>query len=381
MIQSKLPNVKESIFSTMTSLAEQYKAINLSQGFPDFKVSSNLIKLVTKKMQDGHNQYAPMPGVLELRQKIATKTEKLYGFAFNPDTEITITAGATQGLFTAFTAFLKENDEVIIFEPAYDQYAPTIRLNGATPVYVTLKTPDYSIDWEEVKKVINARTKMIIINSPHNPTGAVLSEDDLKALSKIVAGSKIIVLSDEVYEHIVFDELKHESVAKYPDLVQRSIIFGSFGKTFHATGWKIGYVLAPENLMKEFRKVHQFVVFAVNTPIQYALAEHLDNEIEYLELGNFYQQKRDYFSALITSETKFKVIPTHGTYFQLVSFDGLSELKDREFAEFLVKEHGVASIPVSEFYHDKLNEKVLRFCFAKSNATLDAAIKRLKKIN
>ncbi len=380
MITSKLPNVKESIFSVMSKMATEHNAINLSQGFPDFEVSIDLIQLISEKMHKGHNQYAPMAGVLQLREKISEKFQQLYGHLYNPESEITITAGATQALFTAFTSFLKEEDEVIIFEPAYDSYAPVIRLNGANPVYVTLKSPGYAIDWEEVKKVVNARTRMIVINSPHNPTGAVLSDEDMMALSKIVSGSKIIVISDEVYEHIIFDDLIHHSAAKYPELVQRTVIIGSFGKTFHATGWKVGYALAPENLMKEFRKIHQFVVFAVNTPVQTAIGEYLHRKEEYLRLGSFYQKKRDFFVQLITEQTRFKVIPSFGSYFQLLSYDGISDLKDKEFAEWLVKEHGVAAIPVSEFYHDRFNEKILRFCFAKSDDTLIEAVNRLKSL-
>ncbi len=379
MIQSKLSNVGESIFSIMSNMANEYKAINLSQGYPDFQVSSSLIDKVTKHMQKGENQYAPMPGLLSLREKIAQKTAKLYGAEYDPFTEITITSGATQALFTAFTAFLKEDDEVIIFEPAYDQYAPAIRINGANPVYVTLKTPNYKIDWEEVKKVINARTRMIILNSPHNPTGSVLNTNDFSELERIVAGSKILIVSDEVYQHIIFDDVEHQSIARYPKLKERSILIGSFGKTFHATGWKIGYAIAPQNISKEFRKIHQFVVYAVNHPMQHAIAEHLENENKYLLLGKFYQQKRDYFVKLINENTRFEVIPSHGTYFQLLSFKKISDLSDVEFAENLVKNQGVASIPVSAFYHDKIDHKVLRFCFAKSNETLEKAVKRLQK--
>ncbi len=380
MIQSKLPNIGESIFSEMSRMAQAYGAINLSQGYPDFSVSSSLIDKVTKYMQAGNNQYAPMPGLLELRKKIAQKVEKLYGRAYDPETEITVTAGATQALFTAFTTFLKEDDEVIIFEPAYDQYAPAVRMNGASPVYVTLKAPEYSIDWNEVKKVVNARTKMIILNSPHNPTGSVLRSEDFEELKRIVTGSKIIIVSDEVYQHIIFDEKEHLSVALYPEIAKRSLLIGSFGKTFHATGWKMGYALAPKDIMKEFRKVHQFVVYAVNMPIQHAIAEHLENEDEYLLLGKFYQQKRDYFIKLVKENTRFELIPTSGTYFQLLSYKNISDLKEREFTEYLTKEIGVAAIPVSAFYHDKIEHKVLRFCFAKSNETIEKAIEKLSKL-
>jgi len=380
MIQSKLSNIGESIFSEMSRLAAEHNAINLSQGYPDFMVSESLVAKVNKFMLSGKNQYAPMPGVVELRKKIAQKVEKLYGKAYDYENEVTVTAGATQALYTAFSAFLKEDDEVIIFEPAYDQYAPAVRISGASPVYVGLKAPAYKIDWDEVKKVVNARTKMIVLNSPHNPTGAILDESDFEELQRIVLGSNIIILSDEVYQHIIYDDQKHHSVALYPEIAERSILIASFGKTFHATGWKIGYAVAPQKLMKEFRKIHQFIVFTVNTPIQYALAEHLENEDEYLLLGKFYQQKRDYFIKLVEEKTHFKVIPTSGTYFQLLSYDGLSDMKEKEFAEYLTKEIGVASIPVSSFYHDKTDRKTLRFCFAKSNDTLEKAVELLAKV-
>jgi len=380
MIQSKLSNIGESIFSEMSRLAAEHNAINLSQGYPDFMVSESLVAKVNKFMLSGKNQYAPMPGVVELRKKIAQKVEKLYGKAYDYENEVTVTAGATQALYTAFSAFLKEDDEVIIFEPAYDQYAPAVRISGASPVYVGLKAPAYKIDWDEVKKVVNARTKMIVLNSPHNPTGAILDESDFEELQRIVLGSNIIILSDEVYQHIIYDDQKHHSVALYPEIAERSILIASFGKTFHATGWKIGYAVAPQKLMKEFRKIHQFIVFTVNTPIQYALAEHLENEDEYLLLGKFYQQKRDYFIKLVEEKTHFKVIPTSGTYFQLLSYDGLSDMKEKEFAEYLTKEIGVASIPVSSFYHDKTDKKTLRFCFAKSNDTLEKAVELLAKV-
>jgi len=380
MIQSKLSNIGESIFSEMSRLAAEHNAINLSQGYPDFMVSESLVAKVNKFMLSGKNQYAPMPGVVELRKKIAQKVEKLYGKAYDYENEVTVTAGATQALYTAFSAFLKEDDEVIIFEPAYDQYAPAVRISGASPVYVGLKAPAYKIDWDEVKKVVNARTKMIVLNSPHNPTGAILDESDFEELQRIVLGSNIIILSDEVYQHIIYDDQKHHSVALYPEIAERSILIASFGKTFHATGWKIGYAVAPQKLMKEFRKIHQFIVFTVNTPIQYALAEHLENEDEYLLLGKFYQQKRDYFIKLVEEKTHFKVIPISGTYFQLLSYDGLSDMKEKEFAEYLTKEIGVASIPVSSFYHDKTDKKTLRFCFAKSNDTLEKAVELLAKV-
>jgi len=376
MIRSKLPNVGTTIFTIMTQLANQHNAINLSQGFPDFQVSQKLIKLVEKYMKDGYNQYAPMPGVERLREVIANKTEFLYSYKYNPETEITITAGATQAIYTAISAFIQEGDEVILFEPAYDSYVPAIKINGGQPVYIQLKHPDYSIDWNEVTRAINLRTRMIILNSPHNPSGSVLSIEDMEKLSRLVQGSKILILSDEVYEHIIFDNNKHQSIARYPKLAERSMIISSFGKTFHATGWKMGYILAPENMTKEFRKVHQFMVFSVNTPVQYALADFLEQKEEYLELGNFYQQKRDYFLNLLKG-SKFKIVPSKGTYFQSLDYSAISDEKDYDFAIRLTKEFGIASIPLSVFYHDSIKSHVLRFCFAKSNETLERAAEKL----
>jgi methionine transaminase len=291
IISSKLPQTGTSIFAVMTQLAREHNAINLSQGFPDFPVSEQLIDLVYKYMRQGHNQYAPMPGLPELRHAIAEKTEFLYTASYNPDTEITVTAGATQAIFTAITAFIKENDEVIVFEPAYDSYVPAIKLCGGMPITVRLKLPEYKIDWNEVKKLITSRTKMIIINSPHNPSGSILSASDIQQLNKITRNTGIIVLSDEVYEHIIFDGYEHQSVCRYPELASRSMVMCSFGKTFHATGWKLGYCVAPENLMKEFRKSHQFIVFTVNTPIQHAVAEYLQDKNNYVNLGSVFTRK------------------------------------------------------------------------------------------
>lgn len=379
MIHSKLPNIGTSIFAVMSQMANQHKAINLSQGFPDFPISEKLIQLVSKNMQLGHNQYAPMPGVPALREQIALKTKKLYGATYNPETEITVTAGATQALFSAFNALVTEGDEVIVFEPAYDSYVPAIKLNGGKPVFVQMNLPDYSINWEQVKKAINAKTKMIVLNSPHNPTGSILSEDDVKQLQKIVAGSKIILLSDEVYEHMVFDEQEHQSLAKYPDLHNRTLVISSFGKTFHATGWKMGYVVGPADLMVEFRKMHQFQVFTVNTPIQYAIAEFLQNEDEYNQIPDFYEQKRNNFQELLQG-TGLKIIPTKGTYFQNVDYSEISDQKDMEFATWMTKEIGVASVPLSAFYHAKTDNHILRFCFAKTQETLQAAADRLQNL-
>ncbi len=380
MIRSKLPNVGTSIFAVMTEMANKYNALNLSQGFPDFNPPKKLIELVTKNMRAGFNQYAPMPGVMKLREQIAVKTEALYGHAYNPETEITITSGATEAIFTSITAFIQEGDEVIVFEPAYDSYAPVIKANGGSPVYVAVKLPDYKIDWDEVNKMVNARTRMIIINTPHNPSGSVLSPEGMEKLSKLVSGTKIMILADEVYEHIIFDGLEHQSVVKYKELVERSIVISSFGKTYHATGWKMGYCLAPENITKEIRKIHQFNVFAVNTPIQYAIAEFMDDKNAYLQLGNFYQNLRDEFLKLIEG-TKFKFTPSKGTYFQLLDYSDISDEKDTDFAARLIKEFGIASVPVSAFYHDAFDAKVLRFCFAKSSDTLKNAAELLHKVS
>lgn len=378
-IISKLPGVETSIFAVMSGLANQHKAINLSQGFPDFPVSEKLISSIHKKMKAGLNQYAPMPGVAEFREQIAAKAFKTYGIEYNVDTEVTVTAGATQALFTAIAAFIREEDEVIIFEPAYDSYGPAVRLNGGVVKYSQLRLPDYHIDWQEVARMITHRTKMIIINTPHNPSGSILSKEDMLQLQRITKNTDIIILSDEVYEHIIFDGKKHESVCAYPELAERSIVVGSFGKTFHATGWKMGFVLAPENLMKEFRKAHQFNVFAVNTPIQYALADYMKDPENYLHLGEFYQQKRDFFTERV-KDSRFKIIPSFGTYFQLLDYSAISEEKEMDFATRLITEFGLASIPVSAFYQKKEDNKILRFCFAKSEETIEKAAEILCKI-
>lgn len=378
-ITSKLPHQKTSIFAVMSALANEHKAINLSQGFPDFEISNQLIELVNKYMKQGYNQYAPMPGVPELREQIALKVEKTYGAKYDPEKEINIVAGATQGIYTTIAALIRDEDEVIIFEPAYDSYGPAVRLNGGMVKYAELKAPDYHIDWQEVKKMITSRTKMIIINSPHNPTGSVLRKADLEHLDKITRNTDIVVLSDEVYEHLIFDGNRHESVCLYPELAQRSFVMGSFGKTFHATGWKMGFVLAPENLMKEFRKAHQFVVFTCNTAVQYAIAEFLKEEENYIHLGEFYQQKRDYFVNAIKG-SNFKIVPCHGTYFQLLDYSKISDENEADFAIRMTKDHKLASIPVSPFYKQAVDNHVLRFCFAKKEETLDKAAAILHKI-
>ncbi len=379
IIKSKLPKVGTTIFTVMSQLANEQNAINLSQGFPDFDSSTELSNLVTEAMNKGLNQYAPMPGLISLREQIAIKTEKLYGVNYHPESEITITAGATQAIYTAIAAIIHEGDEVIIFTPAYDCYEPAIELNGGKPVFVQMNAPDYSINWEQVKKLINQRTKMIIINTPHNPTGTVLSNEDMQALEKIVSDTDIVVISDEVYEHIIFDGEHHQSAARFPGLAERAFIISSFGKTFHNTGWKLGYCIAPKNLMVEFRKAHQFVVFCVNHPMQYALAEYIKNESNYLELSSFYQQKRDYFNSLI-KDSRFEILPSKGTYFELLSYKNITNMADTEFAIELTKKHKIASIPISVFYHQKVDEKVLRFCLAKKEETLLRATEILNKV-
>jgi methionine aminotransferase len=378
-INSKLPQTPTSIFAVMSGLANQYNAINLSQGFPDFKVSRALIDLIHQYMLADKNQYAPMPGVAELRYALAEKIYKLYQKKINPDTEITITAGATQALFTAITAFVGKEDEAVIFEPAYDSYDPAIKLNGGITRYISLQAPDFKIDWDKVKNVITNRTKLIIINTPNNPGGFVFEEEDMNRLTELTRDTEIVVISDEVYEHIIFDGLQHQSALKYDELFQRTIAVYSFGKTFHATGWKTGYVVAPENLMREFRKIHQFNVFSVNTPVQYALADYLKDEKNYLTLPDFYQQKRDFFVNHI-QDSRFKVIPSHGTYFQLLDYSQISNENEFDFAVWMTKEKALASIPVSSFYHDGKNQQILRFAFPKEEETLLKAARILNEI-
>ncbi|MBN2614579.1 MAG: aminotransferase class I/II-fold pyridoxal phosphate-dependent enzyme [Bacteroidales bacterium] len=368
-ITSKLPQTGTSVFAVMSQLAREHNAINLSQGFPDFPVSEELIDLVHYYMRKGYNQYAPMQGVPELRTALSQMFQKNYGARYDADKEINITAGATQALFTAISAFIREGDEAIIFEPAYDSYAPAVLTNGGMVKYASLQFPDFSINWDELPRMITSRTRLIIINSPHNPTGSILSDEDMLRLERITRNTDILIISDEVYEHLIFDNIKHQSVCLYPELASRSLLIGSFGKTFHATGWKTGFVLAPENLMNEFRKVHQFVVFAGNTPIQYAVANYLQNADHYKNLGSFFQQKRDLFAQALKNSA-FKILPCHGTYFQLLDYSNLSQLPEMEFARWLVQEHKIAAIPVSSFYQRKENHQVLRFCFAKTEETL-----------
>ena len=375
-IKSKLPDIGVTIFTQMTQLANKHKALNLSQGFPDFDADPKLIDLATRYMREGCNQYAPMQGVPVLREKIAAKVREFYKATYNPESEITVTGGATEGLFAAISAVINPGDEVIIFEPAYDAYVPVIRLNGGIPVFIQLKLPDYHIDWDEVKDAITPQTKLIILNSPHNPTGAVLNRADITALKTVVRNSDILILSDEVYEHIIFDGRIHESMCRYPELAERSLVVSSFGKTYHATGWKVGYCLAPAALTREFQKIHQFLIFAANTPIQYALADFLDNKDAYLNLGAFYQQKRDKFLSVI-DKSRFKALPCHGSYFQMLDYTAIADESDQDFARRLTIEHGVASIPPSVFYHLNDDHKVLRFCFAKKDTTLEQAGEKL----
>lgn len=374
-LPNKMPSTGTTIFSQMSALAAEHKAVNLSQGFPDFQVDPRLVDMATKAMQIGHNQYAPMPGVRVLREAIHNKVKNFYNAEYDVDTEITITAGGTQALTSTILSTIREGDEVILFTPCYDSYVPIIELAGGSPVYVQLKTPDYLPDWEEFKQVMNHRTRMVIINSPHNPTGTVWNKEDFDQLASILNGTNIMVLSDEVYEHITFDGKQHHSVLGHPDLQDRSFAVFSFGKTFHATGWKLGYVIAPENLMFEFRKVHQYEVFSVNAPMQYALAEYMqDRNVFYI--SSLYQQKRDYFQQLMAN-TRFKALPSSGTYFQLYDYSEISDESDVDFAIRLTKEFGVASIPISVFYSVPKQDKVLRFCFAKSEETLVEGARRL----
>lgn len=378
-IQSKLPHTDTTIFTVMSKLAEEHHAINLSQGFPDYDCDPKLLNFVTDAMQKGFNQYAPMPGLLHLRELIAEKVSDLYDAIYHPDTEITITAGGTQAIFTALSACINPGDEVIIFEPAYDCYAPAIRLLGGLVKSYEMAPPTYAIDWEMVRKLFSANTKMIILNSPQNPTGCILSNADIKALIKLTKETDVLILSDEVYEHILFDEHQHQSIARYPELQERSFVVASFGKLLHATGWKLGYCLAPQQMMKEFRKVHQFNVFSVNTPMQMGIANYLEDKETYLGLSAFFQQKRDFFRTLLM-ETKLNLLPCNGSYFQCVSYAHLNQEKDIDMATKLVKEFGVASIPVSAFYTRNVDHQVLRFCFAKKQETLEKAVERLMKL-
>jgi methionine aminotransferase len=378
-IQSRLPKVGTNIFTVMSALATEHKAINLGQGFPDYPMSEELIAKVNEAMRRGNNQYAPMPGLVALRESLAEKVEFLYQAKINSETEITVTPGGTYAIYTALTTILQPGDEVIIFEPAYDSYIPNIEINGAKVVPLPLIYPDYKIDWELVQQAINPKTKAIIINSPHNPTGSVIDQQDIEELKKVTAGTNIFIISDEVYEHLIFDELPHESILKYRELFDRSFVCFSFGKTYHCTGWKLGYCMAPASLMKEYRKVHQFNCFTCFTPAQVALAEYLKDKEAYLSLPRFMQQKRDYFIELMKN-TKFDLLPTHGSYFVCASYGRISDEGDKDLAIRLTKEAGVATIPVSAFYHNAKDDKVVRFCFSKQSRTLQQAVERLMKL-
>jgi len=378
-IVSRLQDVGVSIFAVMTRLALEHGAINLSQGFPDFSCDPDLVDAVSRHMRAGENQYAPMPGVLALREALSAKIRRLYGAEYDPATELTVTSGATEALFDIFSAFVRPGDEVILFEPCYDSYVPVVRLNGGTPRFVTLRAPDYRIDWAEVRRLLSPRTRLLVINSPHNPTGSILEADDLTALAAALDGTGVIVLSDEVYEHIVFDGARHESLSRHPALRERACVVSSFGKTYHTTGWKVGYVAAPQALSAEIQRVHQFVTFATNTPAQQAYAEFTSRRAHYGDLAAFYQDKRDRFLELLDG-SRFTPLPSRGTYFQLLDYSAISAEGDAAFAMRLLQEHGVASIPTSAFLYASEAPRVLRFCFAKKDETLERAAERLRAV-
>ncbi len=379
LINSRFPNMGTTIFTVMSQMANQHGALNLSQGFPDFDTPPELLKLVTKYLKSGMNQYAPMPGVPELRKQVALMVKERYSADYDWETEVTIVQGATLGLFCAISSCVSENDEVIVIEPAYDSYVPAIELSGAKPIFFQLKPPNFSVDWKELRRLVNFRTKAIIINSPHNPTGAVFTAQDMQQLEKMVTGTDIVIISDEVYEHIIFDGVEHQSVARFPKLASRSFIVSSFGKTYHATGWKTGYVIAPEKMMAEFRKIYQYVAFTAHSPTQYAIAEFMENSDWFSEIGKFYQHKRDHFRELL-EKSRFRLYPCKGSYFQLLGFDKISSKKDNDFAVSLIKDPGIASIPISVFYRERTDNKILRFCFAKNEKTLEKAAEILCRI-
>ena len=379
LLSSKLPAIGTNIFTVMSALAQEHNAVNLGQGFPDYPMQEELAEKVAAAIRDGYNQYAPMPGLLSLRERIAEKVNRLYGSDVHPDTEITITPGATYAIYTALTTILSPGDEVIIFEPAYDSYIPNIEINGAKAIPLPLTYPDYRINWELVKQSVTLRTKAIIINSPHNPTGSVLDATDLEMLKSVVEGTGIFIVSDEVYEHLIFDGKQHQSILRDPELFARSFVCFSFGKTYHCTGWKLGYCIAPSALTSEFRKVHQFNAFTCFTPAQIAVADYLKNEEAYLSLPRFMQQKRDYFKELM-NQTRFDLLPSSGSYFICAKYNRISDEPDYDFAIRLTKETGVATIPVSAFYHNRKDDQVVRFCFSKQNKTLQDAAMRLKNI-
>ncbi len=377
--KSKLPDIETTIFTVMGSLAYEHKALNLSQGYPNFKGDQKLYDLVNAAMNSGYNQYAHMYGSPDLRLAIKNKMELLYKTSYDPETEITVTVGATQAIYTTISTFINKDDEVIVFRPAYDSYIPSIEINGGMPISIQLLKPGFRIDWEAVKEKISSKTKMIIINSPHNPSGTMMSKDDMLQLQEMTKNTNIIVLSDEVYEHLVFDEISHHSACMFPDLKSRSFVISSLGKTFHNTGWKIGYCCAPKYLMDEFIKLHQFTVFSVNHPTQKGIADYMKEPAHYLELPTLFQRKRDLFLEHI-KHSKFKFLPSKGTYFQLLDYSEITDENDLEFAKRLIIEHGVASIPTSVFNENKLDQKVLRFCFAKTDETLIKAANILNKL-
>lgn len=378
---SKLPRVGMTIFSVMSALAAQSGAVNLGQGFPDFDCDPKLIDAVNDAMRKGLNQYPPMTGALPLRQAIVDKIEALYGHAYDVDREITVTAGATQGILTAVLCSVNQGDEVIVIEPAYDSYVPAITLAGGTPVFVAMRLDDdgYAVPWDAVAAAVTPRTRMIIVNSPHNPTGSVFTAADMAALADIVRGTRILILSDEVYEHMVFDEQRHESVCRHPQLAERAFVVSSFGKTYHVTGWKIGYVAAPPTLSDEFRRVHQFNVFAVNAPMQYGLAAYMQDPTPHLDVAPFYEHKRNLFREGLAG-TRFKLLPARGTYFQCVDYTAISDMPEAEFSRWLTSEIGVAAIPVSAFYDEPRESGIVRFCFAKKDQTLKTALERLSRL-
>jgi methionine aminotransferase len=377
MLRNKLPGKGTNIFSVMTAMAQQHNAINLSQGFPDFDGPEALRERVTYHMAHGHNQYAPLAGVPELRELIADKVLDLYGCKVNPDYEVVVTPGATEAIFCAITAVVHPGDEVIIFDPAYDTYEPSVLLNGGVTRHIALLYPDFAIDWQQVRDTITDRTRLIILNTPHNPTGTVWSEQDIQQLREVIAGRNIHLLSDEVYEHISFDGISHLSLLRYPDLAAKTFVTSSFGKTYHTTGWRIGYCVAPRVLMDELLRIHQFINFSTNTPMQYAIADFLrDCPQHHHELGAFYQQKRDLFCDLMAA-SKFKLAPSAGTYFQLAEYSAISDEPDTEFTARLTREHKVAAIPISVFYKDAPKQQVVRFCFAKHDHTLQEAADKL----
>lgn len=378
-LDSKLPSVGTTIFTVMSRLAAEVGAINLSQGFPDFDCDPALVDAVARHMRAGQNQYAPMQGVLPLRQAISAKYEHFHGRRYDPDTEVTVTSGGTEAIFDAVAAVVRPGDEVIVLEPCYDSYVPAIELNGGVAVPVTLRLPDYSVEWDKVGAAITPRTRMLVINSPHNPTGAVLDRGDIAALTDTVRGTDVLILSDEVYEHIIFDGAQHESMARHAELAARSFIVGSFGKTYHVTGWKVGYTVAPAALTSELRKAHQFVTFATNTPVQFALADFLADRHGLADLSPFYQAKRDLFLRLMEG-SRFRPLRCRGSYFQLMDYSAITDEDDAEFAIRMTKEHGVASIPTSPFLSRSKAPKVVRFCFAKKDETLECAAERLRRV-